>query len=72
MGGDILQMMDVFAEFERAMIRERVNAGLARAKAEGKALGRAGRKGLACRGQADHGRRHHGEGPRRQAAHARR
>ena len=40
MGGDILQMMGVFAEFERAMIRERVNAGLARAKAEGKALGR--------------------------------
>jgi DNA invertase Pin-like site-specific DNA recombinase len=33
-------MMGVFSEFERAMIRERVNAGLARAKAEGKALGR--------------------------------
>ena len=30
----------VFAEFERAMIQERVNAGLARARAEGKALGR--------------------------------
>ncbi len=33
-------MMGVFAEFERAMIRERVNAGLARARAEGKRLGR--------------------------------
>ena len=32
--------MGVFAEFERAMIRERVNAGLARAKAQGKRLGR--------------------------------
>ena len=29
-----------FGEFERSMIRERVNAGLARAKAEGKTLGR--------------------------------
>src|SRR5450755_343955 len=34
------QMLGVFAEFERAMIRERVNAGLARARAQGKALGR--------------------------------
>jgi DNA invertase Pin-like site-specific DNA recombinase len=33
-------MMGVFAEFERAMIRERVNAGLARARAQGKTLGR--------------------------------
>jgi DNA invertase Pin-like site-specific DNA recombinase len=30
----------MFAQFERAMIRERVNAGLARAKAQGKTLGR--------------------------------
>lgn len=36
----MFQMMGVFAEYERAMIRERVNAGLARAKAEGKRLGR--------------------------------
>jgi DNA invertase Pin-like site-specific DNA recombinase len=28
-------MMGVFAEFERAMIRERVRAGIERAKAEG-------------------------------------
>src|SRR4051794_38730177 len=33
-------MMGVFAEYERAMIRERVNAGLCRARAEGKKLGR--------------------------------
>jgi DNA invertase Pin-like site-specific DNA recombinase len=31
----MFQMMGVFAEFERAMIRERVNAGLARARAQG-------------------------------------
>jgi DNA invertase Pin-like site-specific DNA recombinase len=34
------QMMGVFAEFERSMIQERVRAGLARAKSEGKRLGR--------------------------------
>jgi DNA invertase Pin-like site-specific DNA recombinase len=33
-------MMGVFAEFERAMIRERVVAGLKRAKANGVRLGR--------------------------------
>lgn len=39
-GKAMFQMMGVFAEFERAMIVERVNAGLARAKAQGKRLGR--------------------------------
>lgn len=39
-GRAMFQMMGVFAEFERAIIRERVLAGLARAKAEGKKLGR--------------------------------
>jgi DNA invertase Pin-like site-specific DNA recombinase len=39
-GKAMFQMMGVFAEFERAMIRDRVNAGLARAKSEGKTLGR--------------------------------
>jgi DNA invertase Pin-like site-specific DNA recombinase len=39
-GKAMFQMMGVFAEFERAMIRERVRAGLARAKGEGKRLGR--------------------------------
>jgi DNA invertase Pin-like site-specific DNA recombinase len=34
------QMLGVFAEFERAMIRERVMAGIARARAEGKTMGR--------------------------------
>src|SRR5712672_1022871 len=39
-GKAMFQMLGVFAEFERAMIQERVRAGLARAKAEGKQLGR--------------------------------
>jgi DNA invertase Pin-like site-specific DNA recombinase len=39
-GKAMFQMMGVFAEFERAMIRERINAGLSRARAEGKTLGR--------------------------------
>jgi DNA invertase Pin-like site-specific DNA recombinase len=39
-GRAMFQMCGVFAEFERAMIVSRVNAGLARAKAQGKTLGR--------------------------------
>lgn len=39
-GKAMFQMMGVFAEFERSMIQERVKAGLARAKANGKTLGR--------------------------------
>src|SRR6201993_4367504 len=39
-GKAMFQMMGVFAEFERAMIQERVRAGLARARGEGKRLGR--------------------------------
>ena len=39
-GRAMFQMLGVFAEFERAIIRERVMAGLARARAEGKQLGR--------------------------------
>jgi DNA invertase Pin-like site-specific DNA recombinase len=39
-GRAMFQMMGVFAEFERAMIRERVLAGLARAKEQGTRLGR--------------------------------
>jgi DNA invertase Pin-like site-specific DNA recombinase len=39
-GRAMFQMLGVFAEFERSMIRERVMAGLARAKAEGTRLGR--------------------------------
>jgi DNA invertase Pin-like site-specific DNA recombinase len=33
-------MIGVFAEFERSIIQERVRAGLARARSEGKQLGR--------------------------------
>jgi len=39
-GKAMFQMCGVFAEFERAMIQDRVKAGLARAKANGKVLGR--------------------------------
>src|SRR6201999_1454509 len=39
-GRAMFQMLGVFAEFERAMIRERVMAGLSRAKADGIQLGR--------------------------------
>lgn len=39
-GKAMFQMLGVFAEFERSMIKERVHAGLARAKAQGKTLGR--------------------------------
>jgi DNA invertase Pin-like site-specific DNA recombinase len=39
-GRAMFQMLGVFAEFERGIIRERVNAGLARAKASGTKLGR--------------------------------
>jgi DNA invertase Pin-like site-specific DNA recombinase len=36
----MFQMMGVFAEFERAMIQERVRAGLLRAKAQGTKSGK--------------------------------
>ncbi len=39
-GKAMFQMMGVFAEFERAMIQERVKAGLARARSNGTRLGR--------------------------------
>lgn len=39
-GKALFQMCGVFAEFERAMIQERVRAGLKRARSEGKRLGR--------------------------------
>ena len=39
-GKSMFQKMGVFAEFERTMIQERMHAGLARARAEGKRLGR--------------------------------
>jgi len=39
-GRALFSMMGVFAEFERAMIKERVLAGLATARAKGRTLGR--------------------------------
>ena len=39
-GRMMMQMVDSFAEFERAMIRERTSAGLASARAEGRIGGR--------------------------------
>jgi DNA invertase Pin-like site-specific DNA recombinase len=39
-GKAMFRMLGVFSEFEREIIRERVNSGLARAKAQGKKLGR--------------------------------
>jgi DNA invertase Pin-like site-specific DNA recombinase len=39
-GKAMFQMLGVFSEFERAMIVERVKAGLSRARSEGKRLGR--------------------------------
>ena len=63
-GRAMFQMLGVFAEFERAMIRERVMAGLARARAEGKQLGRRtveqsdGRESEVGVGPAREGHRH--------------
>lgn len=42
----MLQILGAFAEFERDIIRERTMAGLARAKAQGKKLGRPWGKGM--------------------------
>ena len=39
-GRMMMQMVGSFAEFERAMIRERTSAGLAQARAEGRVGGR--------------------------------
>ncbi len=39
-GKAMFGMLGIFAEFERLMIQERVRAGLARARAKGKTLGR--------------------------------
>ena len=39
-GKAMFQMMGVFAEFERAIVQERVRAGLKHARSEGKQLGR--------------------------------
>lgn len=41
-GRMLFQMLAVFAEFERSIITSRINAGLARARAQGKHFGRPG------------------------------
>ena len=40
-GKALFQMMGVFAEFERSIIQDRIHAGLARARAQGKRIARA-------------------------------
>jgi DNA invertase Pin-like site-specific DNA recombinase len=45
----MMQMVGAFAEFERAMIRERTSAGLAAARAEGRIGGRRKKLDLAKR-----------------------
>jgi len=40
MGKLIFQVCGAFAEFERSMIQQRIHAGLRRARAQGKTLGR--------------------------------
>jgi len=58
-GKAMFQMLGVFAEFERGIIRERVNAGLARARANGVKLGRRrSRGGSAHCGTEGKGTRH--------------
>jgi DNA invertase Pin-like site-specific DNA recombinase len=58
-GRAMFGMLGVFAEFERALIRERVLSGLSRAKAQGKRLGRPrlqAQKELAIRADLEAGR----------------
>lgn len=52
-GKALFQMLGVFAEFEREMIRERVNAGLARAREKGTKSGRPIGRPATARGKAD-------------------
>ena len=52
-GKALFQMLGVFAEFEREMIRERVNAGLARARAKGTKSGRPIGRPATARAKAD-------------------
>ena len=56
-GKAMFQMLGVFAEFERSIVAERVRAGLARARAEGKRRPPTEIRDRppACRGQLGHG-----------------
>ena len=47
-GRMLFGMLGVFSEFERAMIRDRVMAGLDRARSSGKRLGGRGRRRSRC------------------------
>jgi DNA invertase Pin-like site-specific DNA recombinase len=70
-GRAMFQMMGVFAEFERAMIRERVLAGIARARDDGTRLGRPPIEDTgAHKVQAVHAMRAKGMGVRRIAREA--
>jgi DNA invertase Pin-like site-specific DNA recombinase len=58
-GRALFQMLGVFSELERALIQERVKAGIARARAEGKHLGRPrinGEVEKAIRASLNHGK----------------
>jgi DNA invertase Pin-like site-specific DNA recombinase len=59
-GKAMFQMLGVFAEFERSIIRERVNAGLARAREKGTRLGRRSGQGKGGRTHPRTARRRHG------------
>ena len=61
-GRALFQMLGVFAEFEREMIRERVCAGLARARKYGTKSGKADRTCAAAEGQDRGDSRRAGEG----------
>src|SRR5262245_62558535 len=62
-GKAMFGMLSVFADFERSIIQERVRAGLARAKGEGKTLGREDSRRHRSRCQGHAGERHrHAEG----------
>ena len=52
-GKALFQMLAVFAEFEREMIRERVNAGLARAREKGTKSGKPIGRPATARAKAD-------------------
>ena len=67
-GRAMFQMMGVFAEFERAMIRERAMTGLATAKAQGTKLGRRRLEGDVNRVEAIKALRAKGMGIRRIAS----
>jgi DNA invertase Pin-like site-specific DNA recombinase len=51
-GRMMMQMVGSFAEFERAMIRERTSAGLAAARAKGR-VGRPAREAGCCKAPRD-------------------